>query len=193
MERYIDRRQIARHQEEMIGEVGQNFSYNRQALLDSVGRSAREVVGGYNRDAESRRLAEELRQTFGTTAFVGLGGVGIGGVLVYLLTGAAMDVTGILLGTAIVFGGLYLIPAKRREAKIELSKKIQGLREQLGSGITRQVHAAISDSTNRINESIAPYRRFIQTQQEQLNEARGELVAAEDALLRLKTEIDGSR
>ena len=41
-----------------------------------------------------------------------------------------------------------------------------------------------------MNEAIAPYRRFVETQQSQLNEARGELVASEDALLRLKTEIE---
>ncbi|HEU0054023.1 MAG TPA: dynamin family protein, partial [Longimicrobium sp.] len=36
---YIERRKISRHREEMIGEVGQGFSYNRQALLDSIGRT----------------------------------------------------------------------------------------------------------------------------------------------------------
>ncbi|GIV98349.1 MAG: hypothetical protein KatS3mg057_3006 [Herpetosiphonaceae bacterium] len=38
---YIDRRQIARHREEIIGEVGYTFNYNRQALLDSIGRTSR--------------------------------------------------------------------------------------------------------------------------------------------------------
>ena len=35
---YIDRRQLNRYAEGMIGEVGQTFNYNRQALLDSIGR-----------------------------------------------------------------------------------------------------------------------------------------------------------
>jgi len=38
---YIDRRQIARHREGMVGEVGTSFTYNRQALLDSIGRVTR--------------------------------------------------------------------------------------------------------------------------------------------------------
>ena len=33
-------------------------------------------------------------------------------------------------------------------------------------------------------------QRFVQSQQERLNQARGELVATEDALLRLKAEIE---
>jgi GTP-binding protein EngB required for normal cell division len=57
---YIERRKISRHREEMIGEVGTGFSYNRQALLDSIGRTAREAVSSYNREAEARRLAEEV-------------------------------------------------------------------------------------------------------------------------------------
>src|SRR5215218_6441947 len=49
---YVERRQLARHREGMIGEVGRGFGYNRQALLDSIGRTSREVVNTYNREAE---------------------------------------------------------------------------------------------------------------------------------------------
>mgnify|MGYP006138105699 CR=1 FL=1 len=44
---------------------------------------------------------------------------------------------------------------------------------------------------DRVRERLLPYRRFVQVQQEQLNEARGELVVAEDALLRLRSELGG--
>ena len=47
-----------------------------------------------------------------------------------------------------------------------------------------------AQSTERVNEAIAPYRRFVESQQQRINEARGELVAAEDALLRLRGEIE---
>lgn len=187
---YIDRRQIARHREQMIGEVGQQFNYNRQALLDSVGRTSKEVVSGYNREAEARKLADELRQTFGTTAFLGVGAIGLGGIITAVATTAAVDITGIVLATALAVGGLYVIPARRRQVKREFVDKIAQLRAQMNTALTRQVHGAISDSQEKINESIAPYRRFIQTQQDQLNEARGEMVVAEDALRRLKTEIE---
>ena len=69
---YIDRRQISRHREGMIGEVGGSFSYNRQALLDSIGRTARESVGSYNREAEARKLADEVRGASGATMFLSL-------------------------------------------------------------------------------------------------------------------------
>ena len=41
---FVDRRRLSLHQEGMLGEVPTTFSYNRQALLESVGRVSREVV-----------------------------------------------------------------------------------------------------------------------------------------------------
>ncbi|HEX6036973.1 MAG TPA: hypothetical protein VFZ20_03010, partial [Longimicrobium sp.] len=105
------------------------------------------------------------------------------------LTSAAADITGIVLASVLAATGLYVLPARRRQAKADFSRKVAEVRTRLNETLTRQVHAAIGDSQERVNESIAPYRRFVQVQQEQLNEARGELVAAEDALLRLRTEI----
>jgi len=185
---YIERRQINRHREGMIGEVGRGFTYNRQALLDSIGRTSTEVVGSYNREAEARKLAEEVSAASGTTVFAGAG-VGLGVLMTAALTGAAADITGVVLASVLAATGLYVLPARRRQAKADFSKKIAELRVRLDESLTRQVHAAITDSQEKVNESIAPYRRFVQVQQEQLNEARGELVAAEDALLRLRTEI----
>ena len=187
---YIERRKISRHREEMIGEVGTGFSYNRQALLDSIGRTAREAVSTYNREAEARRLADEVSASSGYTLAAGAG-VGLGVLLTALVSGAAADITGIVLATTLAVTGLYVIPNKRRKAKEDFAGKLRELRTRLRESLTRQVHTAIQDSTDRVNESIAPYRRFVSTQQATLNEARGELVAAEDALLRLRTEVEG--
>ncbi|HEX3274653.1 MAG TPA: dynamin family protein [Gemmatimonadales bacterium] len=186
---YIDRRQIDRHREGMVGEVGGSFSYNRQALLDSIGRVAREVVGSYDRDAEARTIANEVQGTFATTALAGAGALGLGTLVVTLLTGAVADVTGLLLATALAVSGFYVIPRKRRQAQREFSRRIAELRSRLREGLTRQVHLEISQSADRINQAIAPYRRFVQTTQQELTDARGTLVATEDSLLRLRTDI----
>ena len=187
---YIERRQLTRHREGMIGDVGSSFNYNRQALLDSVGRVSREVVGSYNREVESRAIANEIQGTFATTALAQAGAIGLGTLVVTLVSSAAADVTGILLATALAVGGFYVIPRKRRQAKQEFERRINQLSTHLKDVLTRQVHLELEQSTARINEAIAPYRRFVQSQQQQLNEARGELVTTEDALLRLKADIE---
>ncbi|HET6778254.1 MAG TPA: dynamin family protein [Gemmatimonadales bacterium] len=187
---YIERRQITRHREGMIGDVGSSFNYNRQALLDSVGRVSRDVVGSYNREVESRTIANEIQGTFATTALAQAGAIGLGTLVVTLVSSAAADVTGILLATALAVGGFYVIPRKRRQAKLDFERRIQQLATNLKEVLTRQVHLELEQSTARINEAIAPYRRFVQSQQQQLNEARGELVTTEDALLRLRADIE---
>ncbi len=187
---FVDRRRIAQHQEGMLGEVPTAFGYNRQALLDSVGRVSREVIGGYDRERESRAIADEVQGAFATTALAQAGALGLGTLVATVLTGAAADVTGILLATALAVGGFYVIPRKRRQAQEDFARRVEELRSRLRDGLTRQVHNEVTQSTDRVNEAIAPYRRFVHSQQQRINEARGELVATEDALLRLKGEIE---
>jgi small GTP-binding protein len=187
---YIDRRQIERHREGMVGEVGGSFTYNRQALLESIGRVARETVGSYDRDAEARAIANDVQGTFATTALAQAGALGLGTLVVTLLTGAVADVTGLLLATALAVGGFYVIPRKRRQAQRDFSRRIAELRTRLREGLTRQVHIEITQSAERINEAIAPYRRFVQSTQQELTDARGALVATEDSLLRLRADIE---
>ncbi|MGH7509527.1 MAG: dynamin family protein [Gemmatimonadales bacterium] len=187
---YIERRQLTRHREGMIGDVGSSFGYNRQALLASIGRVSREVLGGYNRDAESRAIANEIQGTFATTALAEAGAIGLGTLVATVVTGAAADLTGILLATVLAVGGFYVIPRKRRQAQREFQRRIAGLGTHLKEVLTRQVHLELEQATTRINEAIAPYRRFVESQQQQLNEARAELVATEDALLRLRADIE---
>jgi GTP-binding protein EngB required for normal cell division len=187
---FVDRRRLSLHQEGMLGEVPTTFNYNRQALLDSVGRVSREVIGGYDREREARAIADEVQGAFATTALAEAGAIGLGTLVATVVTGAAADLTGILLAAALAVGGFYVIPRKRRQAQAEFRRRVEQLRSRLREGLTRQVHQEVTQSTDRINEAIAPYRRFVHSQQQRLNEARGELVATEDALIRLRGEIE---
>ncbi|MGH7543052.1 MAG: dynamin family protein [Gemmatimonadota bacterium] len=170
--------------------IGRRFDYNRQALLDSVGRLARDALQGYDREAESRAIANEVQGTFATTALAEAGAVGVGALVATAFAGAAADVTGFLLATLLAFGGFYLIPRRRREAKRRFHERVEEVRGRLRTSLIRQVHQEIERATARIEEAIEPYRRFVATQQERLHQARGELVAIEDALGLLKSEIE---
>lgn len=187
---HIDRRQLARHNEDLIGDIGQQFTYNRQALLNSVGRVAQDTIRAYNRELESREMANQVQGAFATTALAEVGAIGIGTLVATVLAGAAADVTGILLAATLAVGGLYVLPRKRRQAKKALHEKLNVLRRNLIDSLTRQVHREIEESTQQINEAIAPYRRFVKSQQAQLTEAHGELVAVEDALTSLRADIE---
>ena len=148
------------------------------------------MVGSYNREAESRTIANEIQGAFATTALAEAGALGLGTIVVTVVTGAAADVTGILLAAALAVGGFYVLPRKRRQSQRDFQRRISELRTGLKDALTRQVHLELEQSSARINEAIGPYRRFVQSQQQRLNEARAELVATEDALLRLRAEVE---
>lgn len=190
IQRDIDRREIARKHGQAAAEIDRGFSYNRQALLGSVGRVAREVVGSYDREREARAIANDVQGTFAATALAQVGAIGLGAAVITVLTTAAADVTGVALATVLAVGGFYLIPRKRSQAKKAFRKRLDEIRGRLRESLLRQVHAEVETSTERINQAIAPYRRFVHTQQAQLNEARDELVTIEDGLTRLRAEIE---
>ena len=189
---YLNRRRIAQHRDQLLGEVGTSFEYNRAALLESVGRTARKVVDSYDRDAEAQELGRSVQSAMTATAVVGAGAVGLGGVLLAVLTTAAADFTGILAASAVAAMGLYIIPAKRRQAKAEFHSKISELRDQLARTVNRQVNSELDQSANRIREAVGPYTRFVRAQHEQLGGVKQDLGAIESGLGRLRAEINRS-
>jgi small GTP-binding protein len=187
VERYIDRRQAEAPAD---APRGRGFQYNRQALLDSIGQVAHRVVGSYDRDVEARKIANEVQGTFAATAIAEVGAVGIGAMVATLISGAAADVTGILLATVLAVGGFYLIPRKRQQAKRRFAERIAELREGLAGALERQAHTEIGKAAEQVDEAVEPYRRFVETQKQALHEARAELTAIGDGLERLRAEIE---
>ena len=68
---------------------------------------------------------------------------------------------------------------------------MEEVRTRLRGSLTRQVHHEIEGAAGRVEEAIKPYRSFVAGQQGRLHEARGELVAVEDALGLLKRRVKG--
>jgi len=181
---------IPEHREGLIGDVGGSFDYNRGALLESVARTAQQVVASYDRAAEAAALSEDVRNAIAATALAEAGAVGLGALLVALLHTAALDFTGILAAGAIALGGLYLLPAKRRQVKREFHDKIAQLREQLLQTMQKQFDGELDLMLNRIREAIGPYTRFIRAQREQLVAIQRDLSDVDVDLGRLRAEIN---
>lgn len=186
---YLNRRRIAQHRDQLFGEVGKSFDYNRAALLESVGRTARDVVSTYDRDAEGEELARSVQSAMTATAIVEVGAVGLGGILLAVLSTAAADVTGVLAAGTVAALGFYIIPAKRKQAKAEFHSKISELRDQLARTVNRQVNSELDQSVSGIREAIGPYTRFVRAQREQLTEVQEALQSIEGSIGRLRAEV----
>jgi small GTP-binding protein len=186
---FIDRR-ATEHSERMVGQVSSEFEFNRQAMLATVGRDAQRVVETYDREAESRKLAQDMQRAIMQTAAVEVGALGLGALLVAVLQTSMLDVTGILGASAIAAMGLYVLPYRRSKIKLELREKINDLRSQLDAALTRQFEKELGDSVQRIREAVAPYTRFVRVEREKLEMLESELALASTEVTQLRAMID---
>jgi small GTP-binding protein len=183
------RRRASQHSQKIIGEVGGSFDYNRQTMLDTVGRAASEVVSSYDKETESQLLADEVRASVAATAIAEVGAVGLGTLLVVLLHGVLLDVTGVLAATAVALGGFLLLPAKQRQAKKALRDRVGVLREQLRESVERQFEREVERSLGQVRERNAPFTRFVRAQRGQLSDLQQIFADIDVGLNQLRKEI----
>jgi small GTP-binding protein len=186
---HLSRRRVE-HADRIVGQVGGSFEYDRARLLDSVGREAHRTVESYDKEAEATRLAESVQMAVAGTALVEVGAIGLGTLVTILATTTLADVTGLLTAGAVAVLGLFVIPARRREAKKELREKLGTMREDLVSSLTGQFDRELERSLHRIDEAIAPYTRFIRAERDRLTKTHDELARIQGGLARLKAQID---
>lgn len=189
---YLDRRrQVSiRREDAMIGSVSRQFDYNRRTLLQSVARMAANVVKTYDAQAESAELAQDLRSAVTQAAIAGASGVGLGAAIVAFVATAAADVSGILAGVVLLGLGLYIIPARRRRAKADFDTKMQELRTRLHSAMEEQFRKELNGSTSRVQDAIAPYTRFVRSEQKKTSAMQEQVNALNNQVLQLKTQIE---
>jgi hypothetical protein len=189
MEHLAERRR--EHQDRIVGDVsGSQFHYDRERLIEGVGREAHRVVETYDKEHEAEMIAEGARSAVAALAVVEVGAVGLGTLVAILATTATADVTGVLLASVIAALGLFVIPARRRKAKIELRQKVAVMREQLVRTLRDQFEREIENSLQRIREAMAPYSRFVRSEQSKLSEAQGELQEINKRLGRIKVIVE---
>jgi small GTP-binding protein len=179
----------ARHSDRVVGSIG-TFDYDRRQLLDTVGRAAQGTVDQYDAQAEADRLAESVRTSVAGLAVMEAGAIGLGAAVALLATTTLVDVTGILAAGFVATVGLFILPARRKRAKQELTEKISELRARLMSTLTEQFEHETERSLFRIREAVAPYTRFVRSERGRLEEMHGELEEVERALSSLRRRVE---
>ncbi|MDO8588714.1 MAG: dynamin family protein, partial [Armatimonadota bacterium] len=187
---YLNRRRQAAYDEHIIGQVGGSFELNRQHLLQSVGRTARDVIESYDREAEARHIAGALRDAVAQTALAEIGAVSLGTLIAVLVGTAAADVTGILAASLVAGLGLFIIPARKRRALREFRDKTTALRSRLKIAMSEQFERELASSLQRIHEAISPYTRFVRAEREKVTVVRDALLAIRDNIDRLRGHVE---
>jgi len=183
-------RRPSRFSEQIVGEVGGRFQYDRKRLLETVGRRARLAVETYDRRREAQALADRVQMAVAGTALAEVGAIGLGTAVGLLATSTLADVTGILAASVLAVLGLFVLPARRSRAKEELRQSILNMRSQLIDALQGQFESELTSSLKRIEEGIAPYSRFVRAQNERFQKSRTELEQIQEEMEAIKIRLD---
>jgi small GTP-binding protein len=186
---YIADRQ-QEHKDRIVGVGGMsNFHYDRERLIEGIGRESKRVVETYDKTAEARNIARGAQNAVAASAVLEAGAVGLGALVTAIATTLAVDVTGILLASLVAVLGFFVIPAKRRQAKQEMRAKIKTMRTQLTRALRTHFESEIEQSIAHINDTIAPYSRFVRAEGQKNEDALERLRKIETELNRLEARI----
>ncbi len=189
MDHLAERRR--KHQGRIVGDAaGSSFHHDRERLIEGVGREARRVVETYDKTREAQAIAEGARTTVAALAAVEVGALGLGTLVAILATSVSADVTGVLLASVMAALGLFVIPARKRQAKLEMRAKIAAMREQLVQALRVQFEREIERSLSNIHEAVGPYTRFVRAEQGKLQETQAGLDKIKAALGGLKVKVE---
>ena len=185
----LDRRRS--YQDRIVGDMGLGtFKYDRERIMEAVGREAQHVLDQYDKAEESRKIAESAQDAVAASAVLGVGAVGLGTLVSILATTVAADVTGILMATFIAALGLVIIPARRKAAKKDIREKIFQLKTQLVDLLGNHFNQEIERSNQHLQEAIAPYTRFVRAEQGKLSEMKTSLEKYNIEMTLLKGRIE---
>ena len=183
----------AEHVDRVVGEGGPRegtLAYDRQRLIDSIGRATQQAVASYDKQREAAQLASSARQAVVNPGLAGVG-VGLGTALALATTAAWLDVTGVLAGVMAATLGLLILPSRRSKAKQELAQKLATLRHKLVTNLTEQFEREMRRGAQRIEDTVAPFARFVRAEEEKLTEQRDVLEELEAHLLGLRRYLEG--
>jgi small GTP-binding protein len=184
-----DRRRA--HRDRIVGDSGtEGFHYDRERLMAEVGREAQRVVDTYDKRAEARYIAEGAQAAVAASAALEIGAVGLGTLVAVLASTAAADITGVLLASLVAALGLFIIPARRKVAKVQMHQKIDTLRVHLIDTLQSQFEHEIERSLQNIQNTIAPYTRFVRSERDKLSDVKHQLEGIRTALSNVRRSIE---
>ncbi len=179
------------YRDRIVGhDEGSGFHYDREHLIDTVGRDVQRVVETYDRTREAQLIADGARGAVAAAAAVEAGAIGLGALVTILTTSLAVDVSGLLVASTLAVLGLFIMPARRRRAKRDMAEKVARMRERLEGVLRSQFETELSRSVARIREGIAPYGRFVRAERAALDASQRDFERLHLELERFKSRVD---
>jgi small GTP-binding protein len=179
------------HEGRIVGDAGPRegtLAYDRQRLVDSIGSATQRAVESYDRRKEAAQMAAAARTAVMNTGLAGVG-VGLGVAIAAAAHVIWVDITGVLAGIAAAALGLLILPNRRRRAKQELAEKLADLRDMLMHSLTEQFEREMRRGTQRIEDTVAPFGRFVRSENEKISSQQDDLVELEAHVIGLQAQL----
>jgi hypothetical protein len=103
----------------------------------------------------------------------------------------AADITGLTAAGLMAALGLFVLPHRRRRAKADLKKKISNLRTELMTALEGHFEKEAERGRHRLDETIAPYTRFVRSESEKLAGERDTLRGLSERLDEMRARVEG--
>lgn len=165
------------------------FDPDREALLDRLQGRVTELLQEYDRQAESRRVATEVRTVFAATTMAEFWAAFVVAAVMLMFDGAAGYVGAAALAPVLAAGGFSILPRQRRHARRRYVHRIAGLRERFQERLATAGRAEIDHCVQGIREAIAPYRDGVAGREDRMKRSWAQLSDAQDALQLLQLEL----
>ena len=136
-------------------------------------------------------MAEDLQKAVTSTALLEVGAVGLGAAVALAASSTAADITGLTAAGLMAVLGLFVLPHRRRRAKADLKRKISTLRNELMTGLTGHFEKEAERGRHRLEETIAPYTRFVRSESDRLEEERKTLATLSERVGEMKARVEG--
>ncbi len=157
------------HLSRVVGDAPREgtLAWDRQRLIDSIGRATRQAVESYDQTREAAELAASARQAVVNAGLAGVG-ASIGVIIAVVAHAAFLDFTGVVAGVAAAALGLLILPARKRKSKAEFAARLDDLRTRLVGNLEQQFEREMRRGAQRIEDTIAPFDRFVRAERDRL-------------------------
>lgn len=181
------------HQHRIVGQGGPRdgaLAYDRARLLDTISAATHRAVDSYDKEREAAHLAEGARTAVAGAGIAGVASVAtLGAVIAGGITASMLDITGIIAGITLATVGVLILPSRKRKAKIELENKITDMRQQLVTSLTEQFEREMRRGAQRIEDTVAPFARFVRAESDKLTNQQTQLIELEAHITGLQAQL----
>lgn len=137
-----------------------SFDFNRQELVQSIRGALEREIARFDIEGECRRVLGEARRGILQQIGVQGGAIGLGALLVAVLGGVALDVTGVLAASALFASGFSILPRKKRALLLRFSARVDTLIAESRRVLNTHFDREIARSGDRLRGAYDPYLAF---------------------------------